>query len=42
MAGWAVIMNKDAHMNRKKGGVTKFLGMFSEKNLTYSPDEGCD
>jgi len=42
MAGWAVIMNPNAHMNRKKGKVRKFLGIFSEKNLTSGPDEGCD
>ena len=42
MAGWAVIMNEKAHMNRKKGRVRNFLGFFSEKNLTSGPDEGCD
>ena len=37
-----VITNPNAYRNRKKGRVRKFLGFFSEKNLTSGPDEGCD
>ena len=37
-----VIADSNAHRNKKKSRVRKFLGFFSEKNLTSGPDEGCD
>ena len=37
-----VMANPNAYRNGKKGRVRKFLGFFSEKNLTSGPDEGCD
>jgi len=38
-AGWAVIMNEDAYMNKKKGRARRLWKMLTQLSDT---DDGCD